>query len=116
MRLITIARVVSSSGEGVGEFLPSMLCQSTVLTERNGRKEKGEGGEVCERGRGGVGGGRDGELRRSSCWTGGRQGERERETEGGEVVTFSTSCSGGVVGVPLMPEGTYLRLPCQSAG
>ena len=84
-------------------------------TQRSERERRGRGG-VCERGRGGVGGGRDGELRRSSCWTGGRQGERERETEGGEVVTFSTSCSGGVVGVPLMPEGTYLRLPCQSAG
>ena len=79
MRLITIARVVSSSGEGVGEFLPSMLCQSTVLTERNGRKEKGEGGEVCVRGGGEV----LGEGGTGSCGAAvaGREGGRERERQ-----------------------------------
>ena len=63
------------------------------------------------------GGGGEGGTGGCGAAVAGREGgrERERETEGGEVVTFSTSCSGGVVGVPLVPEGTYLRLPCQTA-
>ena len=81
MRLITIARVVSSSGEGVGEFLPSMLCQSTVLTERNGRKEKGEGGEVCVRGGGEVWGGGEGGTGSCGAAVAGREGGRERERQ-----------------------------------